>query len=108
MVSQDIKKLVERGHYLVAIKRYRETYAVGFSVAEKAVFDLRKDMSIADRKGGHQSDAAFDEQTIQKKVLMHLRAGNKIRAVKCYQSYKNVDYRQAMKAVHLIAKKYLK
>ena len=35
-MNQDILHLIKEGQYLIAIKRYREVFQVGFSEAEKA------------------------------------------------------------------------
>ena len=77
-MNQDIVQLIEKGHYLIAIKRYRELFSVGFSQAEEAVYDMKKDISYLNRTGKHSSDSSYDYPTLCARVVDHLRDGNKL------------------------------
>ena len=102
IMKQDILNLIEAGQYLIAIKRYREQFQVGFSEAEKAVFDIRKDITEAYRYGGHASDSNYDFHTLCARIRDYLMEGNKLRAVRCYQDNCRVDFAEAMKMVTAI------
>lgn len=105
-MNQDIISYIHKGQYLVAIKRYREVYEVGFSEAEQAVFDIKKDISYLNRMGGHQSDASYDYPTICNRVIHLLEDGNKLQAIRFYQENCKVPFRDALNAVHSIQKQH--
>ena len=101
-MNQDILNLIESGKYLIAIKRYREQFHVGFSEAERAVFDIRKDITETHRMGSHASDSNYDFYTLCARIKDYLMDGNKLRAVRCYQDNCNVDFAEALKMVSAI------
>ena len=103
-MNQDIINYISKGQYLVAIKRYREIYEVGFPEAEQAVFDIKKDISYLSRMGGHQSDASYDYPTLCNRVVQLLRDGSKMKAIRFYQNNAQVNFKQALDAVHSIGK----
>lgn len=105
IMNQDIISYINKGQYLVAIKRYREIYAVGFSEAEQAVFDIKKDISYLSRMGRHQSDASYDYPTLCNRVVQLLRDGNKLKAIRFYQDNAQVSFKQALSAIQSIGKK---
>ena len=105
-MNQDIISYIHKGQYLVAIKRYREVYEVGFSEAEQAVFDMKKDISYLNRAGRHQSDTAYDYPTICNRVICLLKDDNKLEAIRFYQKNCSVPFREALNAVHSIQKQH--
>jgi hypothetical protein len=107
-MNQDILHLIKEGQYLIAIKRYREVFQVGFSEAEKAVFDIRKDISYLTQAGRHASDSNYDFPTLCIRIKEFLSDGNKLRAVKCYQDNCNADFTEALKAVQAIERNKLR
>ncbi|MHB8898059.1 MAG: hypothetical protein ACYC6Y_04875 [Thermoguttaceae bacterium] len=89
----DIADLVRRGQKIEAIKRYRERHGVGLAEAKYAVeaFD-------AARKPG----AASDRHSAENDVVVLLRAGRKIEAVKVYRQRHRVGLKEARKAVEAL------
>ena len=104
IMNQDIISYISKGQYLVAIKRYREIYEVGFSEAEQAVFDIKKDISYLNRMGRHQSDASYDYPTLCNRVVQLLRDGNKMKAIRFYQDNAQVNFKQALGAIQDIGR----
>ncbi len=96
---QDILNLIEEGKFLVAIKRYREEHGVGFREAEKAVFNIKKDITLLDAVGGHASDDSYDFNSVMNRVADYLRDGHKLTAIQFYQENCNVNFNEALKAV---------
>jgi hypothetical protein len=105
-MNQDIISYIHKGQYLIAIKRYREIYEVGFSEAEQAVFDIRKDITYLSRTGRHQSDSSYDYPTLCNRVVELLKDGNKLRAIRFYQDNCQVDFKQALAAIQSLGKEY--
>jgi ribosomal protein L7/L12 len=89
----DIAELARRGQQIEAIKRYRERHGVGLAEAKYAVETLD-----AARKPG----AASDRHSVDNEVVVLLRAGRKIEAVKVYRQRHRVGLKEARKAVEAL------
>jgi ribosomal protein L7/L12 len=94
----ELLALLEAGHFIAALKRYRDTHGVGLDEA-KAALDAwraksRRHQQVAEVVSNVASTAATDPQ-----IVAAIRKGNIIEAIKLYRAKTGVSLQDAKQAI---------
>jgi ribosomal protein L7/L12 len=106
---KEVKKLVQEGNKIQAIKIYREIFGVGLKEAKDAVEKIEAGQPLVFTQttfGSTQTDSPsssiMDIANSMNEVAMLVREGNKIAAIKRYRELTGVGLKEAKEAVEKI------
>jgi len=94
-LNAELRALLQAGHKLEAIKRYREATGAGLAAAKEAVEALERGTPLGEEE---PADASLDMQ-----IAALLRQGKKIQAIKLYRERMGVGLKEAKDAVETFA-----
>jgi ribosomal protein L7/L12 len=96
--DEELLALLQGGHFIAALKRYRDTHGVGLDEAKAALGAWRakspRHEQVADAVSNVASTAASDP-----KIVAAIRKGNIIEAIKLYRAKTGVSLQDAKEAI---------
>ena len=93
--EEEIRRLLESGNKILAIKRYREETGVGLAEAKAAVESL-------EAGGSFTEPVQSDDPQVTSEIVTLLSHGEKIKAIKLYREQFRVGLKEAKEAVDYI------
>ncbi len=93
--EEEIRRLLESGNKIEAIKRYREEAGVGLAEAKAAVESLQAGGAFTERAKPNDPD-------LTNQIINLLKGSEKIEAIKLYRQRFHVGLREAKEAVERI------
>ena len=93
--EEEIRRLLESGNKIFAIKRYREETGVGLAEAKAAVELLEAD-------GSFSKPVQPDNPHVRSEIVSLLGRGEKIKAIKVYREQFGVGLKEAKEAIDFI------
>jgi ribosomal protein L7/L12 len=90
-LEQEVRRLLDRGRKIEAIKRVREVTGAGLKAAKDAVEAVGQGLTPV--------DAFAPEEPSPRELVELVRSGNKIEAIKLYRERMGVGLKQARDAV---------
>ena len=91
-LAAEIRRLMESGNKILAIKRYREETGVGLAEAKAAVESL-------ETSGSFTETVQPDDSDLTQQIVNLLGRGEKIEAIKIYRQRFGVGLKEAKEAV---------
>lgn len=102
LVLGEIRRLIESGNLLEAIRQYRELFDVGLKEAREAVEALQAGRLVAPAAGAASAPPLAVQTSGLQEIQQLLAGGNKIAAIKRYREIYDVSLARAKYAVEQI------
>lgn len=96
--DQELQQLLRQGHFIPALKRYREQHGVGLQEA-KAAIDAWRAKSGRNEQVAQVVTKAAQEVATDPQIVAALRKGKVIEAIKLYRAKTGVSLQDAKEAI---------
>jgi len=94
----ELVRLLEQGHFIAAIKRYRDEHGVGLEEAKAALTAWRERSGRNEKVAQVVAQVASDTVT-DPQIVAAIRKGNVIEAIKLYRAKTGVSLQDAKEAI---------